>query len=362
MNQSKLPKIVFVARDDGGCGQFRIRQPAEFIRRMGLAEVKVFQNIVPEAELLWANLVVMQEMGSTNAGHIVSILLKNKIPFISEFDDFIQHVSPNNIGGAGAWNPGNLFIHRAMEQARRSSALTVSTNQLAREYFPYNNLIYVVPNYLDKDLWDVPIARKNDGKIRIGWCGGNAHGDDLHMVSKVIERIVKEYDGKVVFETMGMARQELNGVFAMKDFPEVCPKCNYEGEIHHFLGESFKDYPLVLASKGWDLAIAPVIDNGFGNAKSDLKIKEATAVGLPIVASSVVPYREAVDNGAEVLLATTYNEWYNSIKELIENPGKREAIAKSNREWIKQYWIQDNAKNIFRVYEQIIAVNGVGNK
>ena len=186
--------------------------------------------------------------------------------------------------------------------------------------------------------------------------GGNAHADDLFMVSKVIEKLVKESKGKVVFETMGMTRQELTGVFPIQDSGDnACPSCGYEGQLHHFPGESLDDYPLALASRGWDIAIAPVVNNAFGNAKSDIKIKEYAASGISIVASPVAPYIEAQKNGARLILADTFDGWYNGLRELIRSPKKREEMARSNREWIEKYWIQENAQNIFEVYRQIIS-------
>lgn len=353
--EEKKPKILYIVRDDGGCGFFRCLQPAKYIQYMGLAETKTVMKFPTKEDLLWADLVVMQESGTPQAMQNAQFLLQNKIPYIVEFDDFVHHVSPRNEGGFGAWNPSTLFIHRAMELLRGAFGATVSTPQLAREYFPYNPFIYVVPNYLDKFLWDNPVVRRGDDKIRIGWCGGNAHADDLFMVSKVIERLVKEFDGKVIFETMGMTANELRGVFPMPHTStDSCSHCGFEGTLHHFPGEGLESYPSVLAGRGWDIAIAPVINNAFGNCKSDLKLKEYAASGLATVASDVVPYREAQKDGAKVLLAETYEEWYNSLRSLIIDKILREDLAGQNKEWVARYWIQDNAQHIFEAYTQII--------
>jgi len=346
--------ILFVARDDGGCGFFRCVQPSKFLQRSGLCDSKtILQKPTPE-DLLNADLVIMQNSGPVEGSNIAKFMLDNNIPFLTEFDDFVHHVSPNNVAGYGGWNPGTLFLNRAMEMSKVACGITVSTNQLAREYFPYNPNLFVIPNYLDKDKWDQPTVKRNDGKIRIGWAGGNAHADDLKMISKVLNKIVKEYNGKVIFETMGMTRHELDGVFPMQVYGETCPSCGYEGELHHYPGESLDNYSMILASKGWDIALAPVINNSFGNCKSDLKIKEYSALGIPMVASPIVPYIESARSGARILFAETFEEWYNQIKELIDNSEKRDQFAKNNKDWISKYWIQDNVEKIFKIYKQII--------
>lgn len=349
-----MKKILWVARDSGGCGFFRCQQPARFIREMGLAQTEVVLNNPTHEQLMSADLVIMQEMGFPSSSDIARFLIEHHIPFVTEVDDFLHHVSPHNLGGYGAWNPSTLHTHRAMEMIRSSFALQVSTNQLAREYFPYNPTVFVIPNCLDKDVWDNPTPKRNDDKIRIGWAGGNAHGDDLMMISRVLSDIVKEFKGRVIFETIGMTDKELHGVFNFKTVRDNCPSCGFEGEAHHIPGLSLEEYPMAICSRGWDIAVAPVINNAFGNCKSDLKIKEYSAAGIPVVASPVVPYVEAAKDGANIAFADTYDEWYNAIKDLIKSPKKREKMAVDNREWVKRYWIQDNAQRIFGLYGQII--------
>jgi glycosyltransferase involved in cell wall biosynthesis len=351
-----MKKILFVTRDDGGCAFYRCQQPAAFLKRAGLFDTEVvFQNPSRE-QLMSADLVIMQQMGSALASNLARFMIEKRIPFISEFDDFVHHVSPNNVAGYGGWNPGTLMVHRAMEQARSCFALQVSTRQLAREYFPYNPTIYVLPNWLDRDLWDVPVARRGDGKIRIGWAGGNAHGDDLKMISKVIARVIRESKGKVIFETFGMTEGELAGVFPIQPTPPTsCEKCGHEGALHQHHGEPLREYPGALAAKGWDIALAPVINNSFGNAKSDLKIKEYSALGLPVVASRVQPYIEAQAAGAPIALAETYEEWYSAIMKLVRNRALREGTGRKAREWAQGNWIQDRVFGIKSVYNDVIA-------
>jgi len=351
-----MKKILFVSRDQGGCGFYRCQQPAAFLKRAGLFDAEtVFQSPSRE-QLMSADLVVMQEMGSARASGIARFMVERRIPFLAEFDDFIHHVSPRNLGGWPGWNPSTLMVHRSMEMARAAFGIQVSTNQLAREYFPYNPTVYILPNWLDRDLWDVPVGRKGDGKVRIGWAGGNAHGDDLKMVSKVIEKVIRDSDGKAVFETMGMTANELHAHFPMQPTPPgSCEKCGHEGPLHHHAGESLREYPGGLAAKGWDIAIAPVIGNSFGAAKSDLKVKEYSALGLPVVASRVQPYVEAQAAGAPVALADSFEEWYDAVMGLVRDRGLREDVGRKGRQWAQGNWIQDRVFGISSVYNDVIA-------
>lgn len=351
-----LPTVLYVLRDDGGCGFYRCLQPALALRKRQLFNTITDLKETTREHIMMADLIVFQEVGSIKGVEAYNFAIEQKKPVIIELDDYLHVVSPHN-PGYNTWNTGTLFIHRFVEQLKKADAMTVSTPQLAREYFPYNNNIFVLPNFLDEDKWDNPAQKKKDGKIRIGWAGGNAHMDDLRLISRVIEKLVKEYDGKIKFETMGMTKNELNGIFKLEEFKETCPKCNYQGENLTLPGELLDNYPLVLASHGWDIALAPIVDTAFNCSKSDLKLKEYSAVGFPMVASAVTPYIEAKKLGCEVQLAKTFEEWYNSIKKLIEDEPFRRNIVKKNKLWIQNYWIDENVKKYSDVYHQVIHNN-----
>lgn len=71
------------------------------------------------------------------------------------------------------------------------------------------------------------------------------------------------------------------------------------------------------------IAIAPLVDNDFNNCKSNLKILEAGAKGIPIVCSKVLPYFNPVDARA-VTYAENKAEWHYEIVKLLRNPNYRE--------------------------------------
>ena len=191
-NNTELKTVLYVTRDKGGCGFYRCSQPASFLKSRGLMNTIIDHKIAKEKHILEADIIVFQESGSTVSVEAMNFAIKNKKPVVIEIDDFLHKVSPHNVSGYGAWNPGTLYLHRFVQQLYKASAITVSTPQLARELFPYNENIFVIPNFLNEDKWDQKQIKKQDGIIRIGWAGGNAHKDDLLMISKVIEKIIRD--------------------------------------------------------------------------------------------------------------------------------------------------------------------------
>ena len=89
------------------------------------------------------------------------------------------------------------------------------------------------------------------------------------------------------------------------------------------------DYPAALASLGLDAAVAPLADNAFNRAKSDLKILEYGILCIPVIASSVGEYRRA-----PVLFAEDADAWIDAIRMLASDRDTAHARGDSLREWV----------------------------
>ncbi len=101
---------------------------------------------------------------------------------------------------------------------------------------------------------------------------------------------------------------------------------------------AFDKYPNLIMSQKWDIGIAPLIDDTFNRSKSHIKWMEYTMMGIPTIASKVLPYTENVKHG---LLAEP-DEWEEKLTYLIENHEERQDMAKRAYEYIKetQQWQQ----------------------
>ncbi len=350
-------KLLFVPRDKYGCGWYRIRQPAKHLQMRGHT-VDVCTNegddIPSNEKLKTYDLVFMQDHGSQEGNNLLYRAKMLGIPTVCDIDDFYHHIQPSNPGFA-SWNPATLYTYRTVECLQNCDAIISATPALAREYFLYCPKMYIVPNYIDRDLWSVPLKTKNDDIVRIGWAGGQAHIADLRMLKYVVEDLVHEYDGKVKFETMGIGEKDMKTVFNLKLRKDKCESCGFEGEVHYQLGEEIQNYPQVLASFGWDIVVAPIINNSFNIMKSDLKYKEYCTLGLPGVYSKVEPYIRSIKEGETGFLAETYEDWKNYLKELIDNPDTRRKIAHNARKESDNFWIEDNIWRMEKIFQEVIS-------
>ena len=193
--------------------------------------------------------------------------------------------------------------------------LIVTCEPLADELSGFINDIRVVPNRLDARLWGNLESRRGCGvKPRVGWAGAMQHHGDLEMLATVVSETADEVDW--IF--MGMCPEFLR--------PHV-------REVHEYV--AFSAYPETLAKLNLDLAVAPLERNRFNRSKSNLRLLEYGAMGWPVIATDIEPYRDApvcrVGNQASA--------WINAIREHINDLDASWKAGDTLRDWVRENYL-----------------------
>ncbi|OUM36987.1 glycosyl transferase [Pseudomonas putida] len=78
-----------------------------------------------------------------------------------------------------------------------------------------------------------------------------------------------------------------------------------------------------------DINIAVLHDDKVNACKSELKWFEAGCFGIPSVLSSTANYRDVVKDGTDGFLATTEEEWYSALKNLVGSQALRQQVGQA---------------------------------
>jgi glycosyltransferase involved in cell wall biosynthesis len=85
--------------------------------------------------------------------------------------------------------------------------VTVSTPRLRDYVLSFTKNVFVLPNYLNDDLWQLkePLVHSiQEGPLVIGYMGGLSHQPDLDMVLPALLRLSEQYPGKLQFNFWGI--------------------------------------------------------------------------------------------------------------------------------------------------------------
>lgn len=232
---------------------------------------------------------------------------------IVDLDDDFYAIPPDHPGyhGVGPGNPARL---QALEMAiAQADLLVVATPALADRYRQVARRVEIVPNGWTRSnpLWEQ--AHEPRATLNIGWAGTPTHRADVALLVREVVAFMRETPH---------TRLVIGGdpyVWQMfADLPEE--RRSFEPMA------SFDMYPNVLAR--FDVLLAPLCDNAFNHAKSDIKLLEAGIRRIPWVASPRSAYSAW---GVGGLFADAPGEWQTALSRLARDEALRGRLGAEGR-------------------------------
>ena len=323
---------------DCGVGYYRMWQPMEVARKKGEVDFKCDEftwgergdeSVNPRKEptvenvgkqVKWADVAYFARNDVpgylAEAGGLRDFYLK---PTILDIDDNVHATRPYN-PGYRCFHPNSENLAYNIKGLGIFDAITVSTENLKKFYAQYtDNPIYVCPNSMDfeerdkilKKKFTSELYKKGKDEIRIGWSGSASHWENLKHIEKPLIEILKKYPNTTFYYT---------GLFGdlFKD-PEIKDRVKSVG------WSGLKQWPERNKEMNFDIALAPLTDNDFNRAKSNLRVLEYATAQFPVIASPVEPYNCFTDK--EVIFAKEKDEWFDAIESLVLDEKKRKVLA-----------------------------------
>ncbi|HXU70229.1 MAG TPA: glycosyltransferase [Polyangia bacterium] len=215
--------------------------------------------------------------------------------------------------------------------ARAADGIVVSTEPLRQRMSRLNPRVVVVPNAVDETLFrlDAPQPVRDSGApLTIGLMGTFSHDGDLMMVLEPLRAVLRRHAGRVRLQIVGAVGDEaVLGAFdglpvetLNRDRPVAYP------EFVAWMVDTLR----------WDLALAPLEDTPFTRCKSDLKLLDYAALGIPGIFSHVTPYAASVRHRQTGWLAANdVGAWREALESLIADGEQRRDIALRGREYVR---------------------------
>jgi glycosyltransferase involved in cell wall biosynthesis len=195
--------------------------------------------------------------------------------------------------------------------------------------------IRVLPNCIPGALLDMQ-AQRGHRQVVIGWSGGASHGEDIQIVAGPL---------RTVLDSNKHTRLHLIGTDYRKTidrravFTKWIPS---DATLRYYRQIDF------------DIALCPLTGNLFDQSKSHIKALEAMALGIPVIASDVEPYRGLVVNGVNGYLCRRKADWTKRLRELCSDDAAREEMGTRARESARAWTIEANWHRWAQVYSSLV--------
>jgi hypothetical protein len=219
---------------------------------------------------------------------------------------------------------------------RRAHVVTATTEYLADRF---RSTWDIEPVTIENYLSDHHYARERpsgEGFV-IGWVAAGEHrADARHLDMTQVLRRVMERDARVRVVTIG-----------------VQLKLDPARYTHH-LWVPFPELPARVGA--FDLGIAPIADLPFNLARSNIKVKEYAAAGVPWVASARGPYAGLGSRAGGTTVGD--DEWEDTLVGLAGSRFKRNQLRRRATSWGKNQHLRHHLQQWESVLETAAAAAG----
>ena len=196
-----------------------------------------------------------------------------------------------------------------------------TTNTLAEELKNYVPIVFINRNTANEEMWKISenaiknkVNKTNDKHIIIGYFSGSiSHNPDIDMIKEALIKILKEFSYVKIL---------LFGILKYPDFLK-----EFSDQIINETFIDWKELPKIISNI--DINIAPIEKTIFNEAKSENKWVEASLVKVPTIASNVGAFKDVINHNVTGLLCNDINDWYISLKDLINNKELRKIIGEN---------------------------------
>ena len=257
----------------------------------------------------------------TIAEHLVRNVRKRGATLIYTLDDNLIDLNLDNSDCEFPSQEQRMIVRFF---SREADGIIVSTETLKKRLQGLNRNIRVVPNALDERLFPyreepLPVRCKKGGPLRFGYMGTFTHTDDLMMVLEPLRAFLREQAGNVEFELAGVTMDSrIMDLFEGLPVRALHPRD--QAAYPHFIKWTAKHLQ-------WDFAIAPLEENKFNNAKSDIKHLDYAMLGIPAIYSDVGAYRASVAHRETGLLCENSPEaWLAALRIIYTDNSLRDRI------------------------------------
>lgn len=329
-------KVLAIPADVAGCGYYRMIWAAQHLASQGhdvevqwpekgsgleihIQEDRIVDVVVPQG----ADVIVLQRISHNLHSQVVPLIRAKGTAVVVDMDDDLTAIHRLNSAYANYHPRSNTPYSwkNAELSCREATLVTVSTPSLLKVYAKHGRGM-VLDNYVPERYLDV----QPEPDDVFGWAGTTqSHPMDLQTCGRAIQELVDDgYKFRVVGppssvkQALRLTKEpEVTGVVPLQDWAEAVSRLK--------------------------VAIAPLEVSAFNHSKSRLKAIEASACGVPWVASPRTEYRRFFAESGAGILADRPKDWYKAVKQLMDDDTLRKDLGERGREFMRTQTIEANS-------------------
>lgn len=313
-----------IALGESANASYRVFDPADALRARGHRVLSaVFDEIADRSPLLECDVVYGWRIHTPGFARLARLLEERRIGFVWDNDDNTSAVDVKGRTNHRFFTGLNGHRIQAEQGAmmRLADIVTTPSAGLADHYRGITDAdVRVIENYVAPT--DPRTAPAKPQRVVIGWVAELEHQTDIERLrlQEPVQRLLDRHP-HVHFVSVG------------------CGLGLRSERYHHVKRVPFEELRGYVAT--FDVGIAPIGDSAFNRSRSNIKVKEYAALGIPWLASPIGPYAGlGADEGGRLV---PDDRWYEELERLALDARARRRLAKRAVKWSRRQTIEENA-------------------
>lgn len=323
-------RIAVFANEGEMSSHYRAYEPVQALAQRGHSALINGADGTIAPEMLGSDVALISRWQGKGAVKLVEQLHRAGMAVVWGHDDAIEEAH-------------HVFKSRALEIQRRraevaamvrgADVVVTTSERIAANYREMADTpVHVIENHLGPHYAD--LEREPHDGIVLGWAAWVDHQADWKELGlhDVVMRLLEAHP-RLRVESVGMVDLQLPRERYLRSRPVPFEQ----------LGRALTRF---------DLGIAPIVDHAFNASRSNIKLKEYAAAGVPWLASPIGPYAGLGEKQGGRLVPD--DRWYEELDRLIRDERGRRKLAKRGRKWAATQLIEANVDPWERALEQAI--------
>ncbi len=292
----------------------------EEIAQQEKIDYKFKQSIhVEPNDIVWADIIVAVRSTEELEKVIIQQAKKFNRHVIYFLDDDLLNVPKDSASSLYFEQPGIKENMKSI-MGLADSLWTTNSNiqQKYKDYFKHS-FVMNVPIKMTELKKN---SKKVDDKVIIGFAGSIDHSSFInYLLGDIIKELIVKYGDLIQFEFFGCKPQFIENIKQIIYIP-------YENE--------YTSYKEAIASRQWDIGLAPLMNSEFHRCKYFNKYIEYGSLGVCGIYSDVEPLNFIIKHKSNGILVENIKEqWRDALVMLIEDTSLRMSIIKNSKEEIE---------------------------
>jgi glycosyltransferase involved in cell wall biosynthesis len=282
----------------------------------------------PVDALRGADVVHFWRLYREPARRLMSALKEAGVGVVFDNDDDMTRVPKDSPAYRAMKAARNQVAHELGATLRLAHLVTTTCGELAGRLRRLGGDVRVIENYVEPGFLRPRRERGQD--VTIGWVAGREHRGDLKelRLRRTLQQLL-DAQPHVRLATVGI------------DVGVRSERCAHREFV------PFPELPDAISE--FDVGIAPIADVSFNRVRSNVKVKEYAAAGVPWLASPIGPYRDLGEEQGGRLVAD--HGWVEELTALATDADARSRLAERAAAWGRT---QTAAHNV-ELWEQVFA-------